>query len=119
MTPRPTVWQLARLAGCLDPDSRTSPGALWLQDVHEAAVDLLQHSEPDAESWPDLTCELADSLIPVHTLERWQVFVDLGAWREEAVNQVDDLTTAAGHALFELAARLLEVLGRPAEPGGS
>ena len=99
-----TVWTLAGMADVGSPDSVTSPGALWLQRVAGAA------SELEADRDGDDVAELADSLVPIYTHERWQVFVDLAAYNEELDDlggPSGDMTNDAGAALYMIAERLL------------
>lgn len=99
------AYELARIADVASPDSLTSPGAQWLCAVAGSASDIA-----DADS---LT-ECADALVPVYTHERWQVFVDLCAYRDDlsdaGLTTCDDMTSTAGVALYVIAERLLSAL---------
>jgi hypothetical protein len=50
--------------------------------------------------------------VPIYTHERWQVFVDLQAYQEDVseYGDADDLTNAAGVALYMIAERLVHAL---------
>ena len=104
-----TVWQLARMAGVSDPDSQESAGAVWLRRVEGTADELGEYGD-DVE---DAIHELADSLVPIYTHERWQVFVDLAAYQVDIADWVagsEDMETLAGYALYEVARTLLTEL---------
>lgn len=100
-----TVWQLAAMAECADPDSETSPGADWLRMVAGDADDLDQDNR-------DEIGERADSRVPVYAAERWGIFCDLAAWREDPSDLCDgsDMTRAAGVCLYLIAERLLSAI---------
>lgn len=110
-----TVWELARLAGCMDPDNAESPGARFLSRVAD------DYREAIADEWydDDSPHEIADSAVPVYTHERWQVFVDLGAYQEDISEYGDDygadLTGAAAVALYMIAERLVYALAQEDE----
>ena len=96
-----TVWQLARMASCADPDHQDSPGAHWLTTVADSAKEVTNEDE---------VSETADSVVPIYTVERWRVFVDLGAWEEDVTElgaDASDLTQCAAIALYQIAERLL------------
>ena len=103
-----TVWQLARLADCFDPDAEDSPGGRFLRSVE---ADVLERS---AYGWDEEAVhEIADSAPAVYNSTRWAEFVDLGAWQED-VSEVagggEDMTTRAGLALYMIAERLVLAL---------
>jgi hypothetical protein len=99
-----TVWTLAGLANCGDPDSAGSPGAVFLQHVRSCVGEIT-----DLE---DGVTEIADSCVPVYTHEKWQVFVDLCAYREDVSDYglSSDMDQNASVALFMIAERLLYAL---------
>ncbi len=104
-----TVWQLARLADCADPDSLESPGAEWLKMVASSADDIED---------PETIGEVADSCVPVYTHNRWQVFVDLAAYQEDPTDlgaDAEDMTQCAGVCLYLIAERLLGALATEAD----
>lgn len=107
-----TVWQLARLADVSEPESTDSPGAEWLRLV-EGDAPLVAERLAEGEDLSDVVHQHADSLVPVYTHERWLVFVDLGAYEvdiDDLVGGVEDMTTLAGVALYEVARNLLWAL---------
>lgn len=108
---RLTVWQLARLAECLDPDSSSTPGADFLRGIREACSAAIEEGYADEDS----AHEIADSAVPIYTHKRWGAFVDIGAYEEDPSElgaDASDLTAAAGVCLYlvahRLASRLLE-----------
>lgn len=99
-----TVWQLARLADCADPDTDASPGAAWLHGVEAAAQEIEDEDE---------VSELADQLVPIYTAEVWSVFTDLGAYNEDPTDlgcDGSDMEQAAKVCLYIIAERLLHAL---------
>ena len=96
------AYQLARVAGVASPDSPESPGAKWLELVAVSAEEVEDE---------EYLSEVADQLVPIYTHERWQVFVDLAAYQEDATELGDgDMTQLAGNALYMVAERLLREL---------
>lgn len=106
-----TPWQLAHMAGCMDPDSVDSPGARWLQRVADDAEELVEEAETsDLDGLADSIHERADSAVPIYTHERFQVFVDLAAYREDLDDlggTTGDMEKDAGVALYLIAERLM------------
>ena len=106
-----TVWALARLADVYDPDEKDNPAARFLEGIAEDVADRLSYDpDGDPDEWVH---KIADLAVPVYTHERWQVFVDLGAYNEdpgELVGASEDLTALAGIALYMIASRLAEAL---------
>ncbi len=127
-----TTWHLANLAGCGSPDRpdgigvsppadlstvAPSPGALFLRSVADDLAERIAYVFADLDpAGCDLTRELeeelhevADAAPSVYTFTRWQEFTDLAAWQEDATElgaSADDLTAAAGIALYAIAERL-------------
>jgi hypothetical protein len=127
-----TTWHLANLAGCGSPDRPDgigvsppadlstvdpSPGALFLRSVADDTAERIAYVFADLDpAGCDLTRELeeelhevADAAPSVYTGERWAEFADLAAWQEDAAElgaSADDLTAAAGVALYVIAERL-------------
>jgi hypothetical protein len=107
-----TVWRLARLAECADPDTDASPGALFLRRVEDAVRESRQYAE-DYDDHNDLVHEIADGAVPVYTFDRWRTFVDLGAWEQDVADLAggdDDMTQLAGLALYQAARALADAL---------
>lgn len=105
-----TVWQLAGLADVHSPDSLTSPGAAWLEQV--------ARSLDDSDDWTEDTAhELADDVVPIYTHERFQVFVDICAYQEDVTEfgPIGDMEQAAGVALYMIAVRLIDALHNEAD----
>jgi hypothetical protein len=117
-TDTPSPFALASLADCDWPDSVDSPGAVFLVRVARDVAEWVgQWDTPDdardaLSNFGDQAHEIADSAIPVYTHERWQTFDDLAAWREDISEYggTDDLTNAAGVALYMIAERLVRAL---------
>jgi hypothetical protein len=122
------VFQLASFADCGSPDSVDSPGAAFLARVARDVADRvdvgdIEQGDPEgawneavAAQLRDLTedgaHEVSDAAVPIYTHERWQVFVDLQAYQEDVseYGDADDLTNAAGVALYSIAQRLVIAL---------
>lgn len=102
------------LADCGDPDSLESAGMAFLTSVRDAVVEGIEDGtfDPDSDERDDYSGEIhtiADNAPDIYTHRRWQEFVDLAAYQEEP--EIDgtwpeDLTQAAGVALFQIAERL-------------
>ena len=127
-----TTWHLANLAGCGSPDRPDgigvsppadlstvdpSPGAKFLRSVADDLAERIAYVFADLDpAGCDLARELegevqevADAAPSVYTFTRWQEFTDLAAWQEDATElgaSADDLTGAAGVALYMIAERL-------------
>ncbi len=106
MTER-TIYTLARMAECYDPDSLTSPGGRWLQIVESAASDLADYDDQE-----DGMHEVADSLVPIYAAEVWAVFVDLGAYQQDVddYGPITDMEKGAQIALYMIAETLLRAV---------
>ena len=112
-----TALQLARLAGCADPDSDTSAGADFLNSVE---TDTLERIIDNGGEWDDdMAHEIADGAVPVYTYTRWQTFTDLAAWDEDASElgaDTSDMTQAAAVCLYIIADRLARAIADEYEP---
>ena len=124
----PATWTAYRLsdeAGVQSPDTRESPGALFLLAVRDAAVSYYDEDPDerreagDDEWWHDPTHHLADEAIPLPTHRRWQVFTDLCLWQDDDLAIVGDrdhlgakisLTDQATGILYEVAHRLTWII---------
>jgi hypothetical protein len=110
------AYSLASLADCATPDTQESPGAAFLlrvQDATREAVEEIDDPEDIEREMQDRAHEIADTAVPVYTHDCWQVFVDLGAYNEDASElgaDASDLTTAAGVALYMIAERVVTAL---------
>lgn len=106
------AYRLADLAECTQPDTLESPGAKWLELVRDGVLD--QWNEFKESIYPeDMVFEVADSLVPIYTNEIWEIFVDLGAYREgNDLGITDDTTKVAQVALLRIAERLINAILR-------
>ena len=103
-----TAFALANMADCSCPDALDSPGAKFLLDVQSATADHL-----DSDGDPEELHEIADNAPDVYTWQRWQEFVDLGAWQEDPAElggESEDMTAQAGICLYLIADRLARAL---------
>lgn len=134
-----TTWHLTNLADSGTPDRPDrhgftpdsiadgqtfdpSPGAEFLRSVAVAVGELLDYLGDDFDpdrvddvDDGDLVHEVADGAPDVYTSTRWAEFADLAAYREDPAEVggfSDDLTTAAGQALYMIAERLAWALLR-------
>jgi hypothetical protein len=112
-----TVWQLARMADVADPDALDSAGTKFLVSVRDAYMEHVEYKGEDfdaAEDIGDTAHEIADGAPDVYTSTRWAEFVDLAAWNEDISELMpeagNDLTGAAGVALYIIAERLVYAL---------
>lgn len=122
------VYELARLAEVASPNTPESPGAKYLDQIRQGALEILaaddlgtltddEFHDSDVQ---DAISEYADTLVPVYTHEVWQVFTDLAAWNEEdetglmevAIREGHGMTQIARIALYRIAERLLQTLIR-------
>ena len=127
-----TTWHLANLAGCGSPDRPDgigvsppadlstvdpSPGAKFLRSVADDLAERIAYVFADldpagcdlARELDEEVREVADAAPSIYTFTRWQEFTDLAAWQEDATElgaSADDLTGAAGVALYVIAERL-------------
>jgi hypothetical protein len=103
---------LAGLAETACPDSPTSPGAEWLRLVANAAQECTERCLDEDEELSDAVHEIADSLVPIYTHERWATFVDLAAYNVDLddYSPSEDMSERAGLALYVVAERLLNSL---------
>lgn len=102
-----TAWQLARLAGCSDPDSDESAGAQFLYSVESDTLERIEYNDGEWDN--DFAHEIADGAVPVYMYKMWQTFVDLAAFEEdpsELVSENADMNAQAGICLYMIADRL-------------
>lgn len=107
-----TAYQLSDryAADCLTPDSLTSEGAEFLAGVRDAVLEQWDYGVL-AKNKEDVASEIANEAPDIHTYTKWQQFVDLGAWQEEAPDEwPSNLDQAASVALYMIAQRLASVL---------
>lgn len=106
-------FSLAGYADCMSPDGIDSPGAHFLIQVRDDVEEALGLSADGETVSDDIAHDIADSAVPIYTHERWLVFVDLGAYQEDASElgaDTSDLSGAAGVALYMIAERLVTAL---------
>ena len=126
-TEQRTVWQLARLADCSDPDSLTSAGADFLRTVETSAVEAFNYANDDDRAddcWIGTSHDVADSCVPIYTHTIWTTFADLAAWQEDPTElgaDASDMEHAAKVCLYmigeRLAAAILSDLADTSEEG--
>ncbi len=106
--PLRSIYTLARLADCGDPDTPESDGATFLRSVESSVAEAIEYGA-DA----DTAHEIADGCVPVYTHGVWSTFVDLQAYQEDATELGDDgsdLTKSAQIALYMIGERLATAL---------
>lgn len=106
-----TAYGLSCDADCGGADSPASAGAQFLMSVRDAVVEEIEAN--GVEGWEDRIFEIADNAPDVYTAKRWAEFVDLAAYNEDISEYGDcgdDLTKAAGVALYVIAERLATAL---------
>lgn len=111
-----TVWQLARMAECLDPDSTESPGARFLDRIESDYNERVEDGSYDE----DTAHEIADGAVPIYTHEMWLTFVDLGAYQEDPSDlgyEEGDMDKAGAVCLYMIAHRLVHALHEAREDG--
>lgn len=106
------AYHLADMAGCACPDSHESAGAKMLHHVRDGMIEALDYGTPDEIRDGSALHEIADGAPDVYTHTRWAEFVDLAAHQEEPELGAwpEDLTDAAGIALYQIADRLAGAL---------
>jgi hypothetical protein len=126
-TPGPDTvasWRLARTADCSCPEGAERAGAAFLDSVFS---DFLYTAQNDvAESGGDNAYDIrrslerfdwnetADGAIPIWTHQKWQTFVEIGAYDEDVSDLVNSRKVTgddcANAALYIIADRLLRAL---------
>lgn len=98
------------LADCQFPDLSDSPGGLLLTHTRDAFLSWMQgNPEATRDDILDACGQIIDDMVSIYTHERWQQFVDLGAYNEESESGEwpDDLTEAAAVALYQILDRMV------------
>lgn len=107
-------WALARLAECAGPDATDGPGARFLCRVRDSVMeDWERLTEYDGDpDYDGAVSEIADACVPIYSGELWTTFVDLGAYREDAMTlgPFENLDQAARIALHMISGRLVWAL---------
>jgi hypothetical protein len=108
------AYALARLAGCSDPQSLTSPGGIFLTNVRDMTLQMLADNDiTERRVW-----ELSESAPDVYNHARMQEFTDLCAWQEDITDYTEptgDFIKDAGVALMIIAERLVRALCEQAD----
>jgi len=105
-----SAYELAGMAGCATPDTPESAGAVFLTSVRDDVADRWEFNSGSISDTD--RHEIADDAPAVYNPARWAEFVDLAAYREEPEfdQWPNDLTDAAGVALYQIAERLVSAL---------
>jgi hypothetical protein len=122
-----TDYTLANAADVALPDKPDSPGAKFLIHVRDAVLEAVEWEIDQGRELAEAVeavrdggiHEIADGAPDVYTYQRWQEFVDLAAWQEdisEYGDMGDDLTGAAGVALYMIAERVTVAILDDLEP---
>jgi hypothetical protein len=104
-----TVWELARMAECSDPDTDSSPGADFLRSIETSVKEALaygyeQDYDVTDEDWQSSTAtEVADRCVPGYTHNLWVTFVDLAAYSEDLSDRAYEHDTDSPERLPSLA----------------
>ena len=115
-------WTVYRLANEADAGSSDfdvdGAGARFLTSVRDDVLDRVEYATADTDAddlgsaveslKEDAIHEIADAAPDVYNFTRWSEFVDLAAWQEDIseYGEPEDLTGAAGFALYMIAERL-------------
>jgi hypothetical protein len=106
----PYALSVSDLADCAEPDTRESAGALLLTRTRDAFLEFIS-TNPDAtgDDIRDDISAITDDMVSVYTHERWQQFVDLGAYQEESETGEwpSDLNDTAAAALYQIIERMV------------
>lgn len=98
-----TIYRLARMAGCADPDSGDSLGATFLRSVETTTNEAIEYGEhTDGSDLSDVVHGIADSCVPVYNIDIWQTFTDLVAWDID----LDDIGGSSGDMTMDATASL-------------
>ena len=111
------AYALARMADCSTPDGPESPGAVWLENVADDALDAWEERGEDNDI-DDAAHQTADDAVPIYTHQTWSVFVDLGAYNEDPTElggDGADMTQTAKVCLYMIAERLTREMWELAE----
>jgi hypothetical protein len=92
------AYQLAKLAGCLQPDDENSHGARWLDELA-----WLVSRRPDPEHARARADYMAVSPPEWHM---WKLYAELGGWQVEMIGSPTNMTANARKALRHIAYKL-------------
>ena len=101
-----SVFDMARITECGQPDSAASPGVDLFMNAQLALIDWLEF--PDDEVVP--VVELADAAVTPYTHPLWLQFVDLCGYDEELASEMalgSTMTQQAQYVLCTIAERFL------------
>jgi hypothetical protein len=100
-----TVFEMAHITDCGQPNSAASPGADFFINVQCALIDWLEFEDGVVP-----VAELADGALTVYTHPIWLQFVDLCAYNEELGLEMalgSSMTQQAQYVLVSIAERFL------------
>ena len=107
-----SVYELARLAECGDPDSADSVGAEFLKYVRDSVIEAFEY-----DSWgtypEDTASQIADSCVPVWNYATAQTWTDLTGWvidADDLSEGVTDVIKLMSLALYVAGDRLARAL---------
>lgn len=106
-----SVYELARMAGCSEPDGHSTEGARMLDCVRDSVLRLITERRITLDDFNDdgQLSEVADDAPSCYTHTLWVQFVELGGYTEDCeISDAwpSDLTKAASLALYQIADRL-------------
>jgi hypothetical protein len=106
------AYELATMAGCLQPDDEDTYGAHWLDEIQWRA----QYGT-DGEYTIDTLARFMATSPPVWRV--WKLYAELGGWQFVAYAQrvatSEDLTDIARRALYSIASKLVRELSATTE----
>jgi hypothetical protein len=107
-----TVYTLARLADCAEPDTDETAGADFLRYTARDTAEHIAYVDDVRDiDVCDAAHDIADGAPSVYTAHRWAQYVDLAAYTEPIADDYGadvytDPTAGAGVALYAIAHRL-------------
>jgi len=106
-------YELARMAGCLQPDDEHSYGARWLDEIGWRAENI----------GPSFIENLGPTiLIGTSDHETWKLYAELGGWQRNVVAQRitsgEDMTDVARRALYSIALKLAHAVAESSTTEG-
>lgn len=102
-----TVYELARMADCGDPDSADTYGGAFLRNVRDDVAEALENG------YSVNIHEIADSMPSPYTYQRLAQLIDLQGYTEDLTeypNETNNIEKLAGVALYLIAERLVRAL---------
>lgn len=101
--------QLSSMAGCASPDSFTSAGAKFLENIADSVIEAIDAGEMN----DDRAAEIADNAPDIYTHTMWSEFVDLCAYQEDPTElgaDASDMDKCARICLYMIAERLVSAI---------